>query len=166
MAKEKTIKERESKEKEYEEVVVSVDRVTRVVKGGRRLRFRALVVIGDRNGKVGMGLGKAGEVAGAVAKAVRAARKNLLKVVLVKDTIPHEIKVNFGSAALLLKPAKIGTGVIAGGTTRTIAELAGIKNLVAKSFGSTNKINNAYATFKALSQLRTKEQILKERGKG
>lgn len=154
MANDRRMRDREPKE--FEEVVVSVDRVTRVVKGGRRMRFRALVLIGDKASKVGMGLGKANEVAMAVAKAVVSAKKKMLVVPHLDGTIPHEVMAKFGSARVLLKPAKPGTGIIAGGAIRIVAELAGIKNLVAKSIGGSNKINNTYATLDALSRLRKK----------
>ena len=152
MANERMTREREVKE--FEEVVVSVDRVIRVVKGGRRLRFRALVLIGDKAGRVGMGLGKANEVAMAVAKAVVAAKKKLMTVALKDGTITHEVSAKFGAARVLLRPARPGTGIIAGGATRIIAELAGVKNLVAKSLGCSNKINNTYATLEALAKLK------------
>jgi len=144
----------EIKEKpEFEEHVLQVDRVSRTVKGGKRMRFRALVIIGNRNGKIGMGVGKAAEVADAVAKATTIAKKRLLEVPLVNDTIPYPIEVNQGAAHIILKPAKPGTSVIAGGTIRVICNLAGIKNLVAKILGTANKINNAQTTFHALEIL-------------
>lgn len=139
---------------EFEERVVSVDRVSYTVAGGRRLRFRALVVVGNRQGRVGMGVAKAGEVALAVQKAVTAAKKALISVPIVHETIPHSVVCHFGSAHVLLKPARAGTSVIAGGSIRPVIELAGIKNIRTKSLGSNNKINNISATLKALSSLR------------
>jgi small subunit ribosomal protein S5 len=151
-------KMREVKEKkEFEEEVLQIDRVTRVVKGGRRLRFRATVVVGDRKGRVGMGLGKATEVAEAIKKAVTKAKKDVIKVPIVKDTIPFEIKDKYKAARLLMRPAKVGTGIIAGSAMRRILELAGIKNVVAKSLGSPNKVNLAKATVRALKQYDNKE---------
>lgn len=145
---------REPREKpEFEEHVLQVDRVARTVKGGRRVRFRALVIIGNHNGKIGMGVGKAAEVASAVDKAKTIAKKHLLEISLVNGTIPYPIEINQGAAHLILKPAKPGTSVIAGGTIRVICNLAGIKNLVAKILGTANKINNAQTTFKALEIL-------------
>lgn len=140
--------------KEFEEKVISIDRVARVVKGGRRFRFRATVVIGDGKGRVGLGIGKGGEVMTSIAKAVARARRNMITIPLKNGTIPHEITVRFSGAQVMLKPASAGTGVIAGGAVRSVVEVAGIHDLLTKSFGSTNKVNNAYATIMALSQLR------------
>lgn len=151
-------KMRDVKEKkEFEEEVLQIDRVTRVVKGGRRLRFRATVIIGNRKGKVGIGLGKASEVAEAIKKAVAQAKKEIIQVPTVNDTVAFEIKDKFKAARLLMRPAKEGTGIIAGSATRRILELAGVKNVVAKSLGSTNKINLAKATIKALKQYSMRE---------
>lgn len=148
---------REPREKpEFEEHVLQVDRVSRTVKGGKRMRFRVLVIIGNHNGKIGMGIGKAGEVVDAVDKAKTIAKKNILEVPLVNETIPYPIEINNGAAHIILKPAKPGTSVIAGGTIRVICNLAGIKNLVAKILGTANKINNAQTTFKALEILAQK----------
>ncbi len=148
---------REPREKpEFEEHVLQVDRVARTVKGGKRMRFRALVIIGNHNGKIGMGVGKAAEVADAVEKAKTIAKKHLLEVPIVNETIPGPIDIRQGAAHLILKPAKPGTSVIAGGTIRVICNLAGIKNLVAKILGTANKINNAQTTFKALEILANK----------
>lgn len=143
--------------KEYEEEVLQIARVTRVVKGGRRLRFRATVIIGNRKGKVGIGLGKATEVAEAIKKAVSRAKKEVIKIPIVNDTVPFEIKEKFKAAKLLIRPAKSGTGIIAGSAMRRILELAGIKNVVAKSVGSSNKVNLAKATMKALIQYHKKD---------
>jgi small subunit ribosomal protein S5 len=141
--------------KEFEEKVIAIDRVARVVKGGRRFRFRAIVVIGDGKGRVGLGIGKGGEVITSIAKAVARARRNLVTIPLNNGTIPHEITVRFSGAQVMLKPASEGTGVIAGGAVRNVVEVAGISDLLTKSLGSTNKVNNAYATIMALSQLQT-----------
>ncbi len=140
--------------KEFEENVISIDRVARVVKGGRRFRFRATVVIGDGKGRVGLGIGKGGEVMTAIAKAISRARRNMITIPLKNGTIPHEITVRFSGAQVMLKPASPGTGVIAGGAVRNVVEVAGVHDLLTKSFGSTNKVNNAYATIMALSRVR------------
>lgn len=137
--------------KEFEERVIEVSRVSRVVKGGRRIRFRALVVIGNHNGKIGMGIAKANEVAEAVRKATTYAKKHLIIVPIIGGTIPHEVEVKHGGAKVLLKPATEGTSIVAGGSVRSVAELAGISDLLSKSLGSSNKINNVTATLKALS---------------
>lgn len=134
----------------FQDKVIEVSRVSRTVKGGRRIRFRALVVIGDKNGKVGMGLGKANEVALAVSKANSQARKNLISVPIYNGTIPHEIIGVHGAARVLLRPASSGTSIVAGGSVRVVAELAGITDLLAKSLGSRSKINNVAATLDAL----------------
>lgn len=138
---------------EFEEEVIAIDRVTRVVKGGRRLRFRATVVIGNKKGKVGLGIGKSHEVTGAISKAVSKARKNLIIAPIVKDTIPHDVNVKFKTAKVLLMPASPGTGLIAGGSVRKVLELAGIKNILSKQLGASNKITNAKATLLALQEL-------------
>jgi small subunit ribosomal protein S5 len=140
-------------EKEFEERVVNVDRVARVVKGGRRFRFRALVVVGDRKGRIGIGISKGADVTTAVTKAVDVAKKNLVTVNLYKQTIPHEAEAKVSGAHILVKPAAAGTGLIAGGVVRTILEIAGVQNALSKSLGSSNKINTAYATLEALKQL-------------
>jgi small subunit ribosomal protein S5 len=139
--------------KEYDEKVIAIDRVARVVKGGRRFRFRATVVIGNGRGQVGVGVGKGGEVMTSIAKAVAKAKRSLITVSLHKATIPHEVEVRFAGARVLLKPASPGTGVIAGGAVRNVVEAAGIHDLLTKSLGSSNKVNNAYATILALTQL-------------
>ena len=144
----------ERQPKEFDEKVIAIDRVARVVKGGRRFRFRATVVIGDGNGRVGLGIGKGGEVITSIAKAVARARRNMITIPLKDGTIPHEVKVRFSGAHVMLKPASAGTGVIAGGAVRNVVEVAGIHDLLTKSLGSSNKVNNAYATIMALSQLR------------
>lgn len=145
--------EREQEEKQFDERVIHIDRVARVVSGGRRFRFRALVVIGDHKGKVAMGIAKGADVTTAVSKAVETAKKNFHKVVITNETIPHETTAKVGGANILLKPASPGTGLIAGGTVRTVLEVAGVGNVLSKSLGSSNKINVAYATLKALDLL-------------
>jgi len=149
-------------DKTFEEKVVQVDRVSRTVKGGKRMRFRALVIIGNRQGKVALGIGKAQEVLIAVQKAVSKAKKNIIEVPIVKETIPHEIKVKYGSARLILIPASIGTSVIAGGSVRTVLELAGVKNVLSKILGTSNKINNAKATILALQSFKIRENNHKD----
>lgn len=144
----------EREPKEFEEKVIAIDRVTRVVKGGRRFRFRSTVVIGDGNGRVGVGVGKGGEVQSSIAKAVAKAKRDMITVPLVNRTIPHEVEVRYSGARVLLKPASEGTGVIAGGAIRNVVEVAGIHDLLSKSLGSSNKVNTAYATIAALKQLR------------
>lgn len=139
---------------EFEEEVLQIDRVTRVVKGGRRLRFRATVVVGNKNGKVGIGIGKSNEVVGAIQKAINHAKKDMVVVPLVKGTIPHEVRLKFKSARIMMMPASLGTGIIAGGAVRKIAELAGIKNMLSKIFGTRNRITNAHAMMLALRELR------------
>jgi len=142
-----------AEEKQYDERVVNIDRVARVVKGGRRFRFRALVVLGDRKGKVGVGIAKGADVTTAVTKAVESAKKNVVKIALYKDTIPHEAESKVSGAQILVKPAAPGTGLIAGGVVRTILEVAGISNALSKSLGSSNKVNVAYATLEALKSI-------------
>lgn len=143
---------RETREpKEYEERVIEVARVSRVAKGGRRIRFRALVVLGNRNGKIGMGVAKANEVAEAVKKATASAKKHIKLIPIINGTIPHEIITKHGGARIMLKPAASGTSIVAGGSVRSVAELAGITDLLAKSLGSANKINNVTATILALT---------------
>jgi small subunit ribosomal protein S5 len=146
--------ERSEEEKQFDERVVNIDRVARVVSGGRRFRFRALVIVGDRKGQVGMGIAKGADVTTAVQKAVDTAKKNFQTVVVVDGTIPHEAQAKVGGANILIKPAAPGTGLIAGGTVRTILETAGVSNVLSKSIGSSNKINVAYATLKALEDLK------------
>ncbi|MBI5701844.1 30S ribosomal protein S5 [Candidatus Saganbacteria bacterium] len=152
-------------EKEFEERVVQVRRVTKVVKGGKRMGFRVLSVVGDRGGLVGMGIGKASEVSAAIRKGVDLAKKSLVKVPMISGTIPHEVVGKLGSSTVLLRPAPSGKGVIAGGSVRIILELAGVKDVVAKSIGSSNAINTAKATLDALSLLKTQEQQELLRGK-
>ena len=140
-------------EKQFDERTLHIDRVARVVKGGRRFRFRALVVVGDRKHKVGIGIAKGADVTAAVTKATDVAKKNLITVHLYKGTLPHDTNAKVSGANILLKPASAGTGLIAGGVVRTILEVAGVKNALSKSLGSTNKTNTAYATIAAIEKL-------------
>ncbi len=148
-----------------EERVVQVSRVAKVVKGGRRFSFRAIVAVGDGEGHVGAGIGKANEVPAAIAKGVEDAKKNMIEVPLIGQTIPHMVTVNFGAAKVMLKPARPGTGVIAGGPTRAVLESAGIKDILTKSLGSGNPANTVQATMKALKSLKRPEEEAVRRGK-
>jgi small subunit ribosomal protein S5 len=148
-----------------EEKVVQINRVAKVVKGGRRFSFSAVVVVGDHNGVVGAGLGKAGEVPEAIRKGVEDAKKRLIRVPLVGSTIPHAVSQDFGASTVLLKPASAGTGVIAGGSVRSVVEAAGIRDLLSKSMGSTNPVNVVRATMEALASLRSADAIAARRGK-
>ena len=154
------------REKEYNETVISVNRVTKVTKGGRRLRFAATVAVGDGKGKVGLGTGKANEVQDAIKKAVQDATNRIIKVDLVEDrTVSHDAIGTAGAAKVLIKPAKAGTGIIAGGPVRTVLELAGIKDVVSKSLGSNTKINTSRATMNALLAQKSVAHVAKLRGK-
>ncbi len=155
----------EEKETELKDRVIYVNRVAKVVKGGRRFSFSALVVVGDEAGMVGVGFGKAGEVADAIRKAIEQAKKNMFSIPLLGTTIPHEVIGKRGAGRVLLKPASRGTGVIAGGPVRAIVETAGVKDILAKSLRSANALTVVNATVDALKQLRYKEQIAKMRGK-
>ncbi len=146
-------RDKPEEEKQFDERVINVDRVARVVKGGRRFRFRALVVVGDRKGRLGIGIAKGADVTTAVSKAVDVAKKHMFEIVNYKGSIPHEVQAKVGGSNILIKPASAGTGLIAGGVVRTILEVGGISNALSKSLGSTNKVNTAYATLEALQQL-------------
>ena len=157
---------RQRQQKLYEEEVISIGRVTKVTKGGRHFRFSAVVVVGDRKGKVGLGTGKSNEVPDAIKKASQAAAKNVVKVSIVEDrTIPHEATGVCGASKVMLKPAAKGTGVKAGGPVRSVLEMAGVKDILSKSLGSSTKVNMAYATLEALKSQRTIEEVARLRGK-
>lgn len=152
-------------EKQFDERVVHIDRVARVVKGGRRFRFRALVVVGDHKGKVGIGIAKGADVTSAVTKAVEVAKKHFVSIHIINGTVPHESEVKVGGARILIKPAALGTGLIAGGVVRTVLEVTGISNALSKSLGSSNKINTAYATLAALEAIEHPDKWLTRQGK-
>ena len=157
---------RQRQQKLYEEEVISIGRVTKVTKGGRHFRFSAVVVVGDRKGKVGLGTGKSNEVPDAIKKASQAAIKNIVKVSIVEDrTIPHEATGVCGASKVMLKPAAKGTGVKAGGPVRAVLEMAGVKDILSKSLGSSTKVNMATATLNALKSQRTIEEVARLRGK-
>lgn len=153
------------KDSEFKEKVVQIRRVTKVVKGGKKMGFRAVVVVGDMKSRVGLGVGKAAEVSSAIRKGVEAAKKTQLEVPLISGTIPHDVAGKFSASRVVLRSAPRGTGVIAGGSVRTILELSGLKNIVAKSIGSPNAINVARATLNALSLLKRFEDVARQRGK-
>lgn len=148
---------------EFESKIIDLARVTRVMAGGKRMRFRCCVVVGDKKGRVGMGIKKGADVQLAISKATDSAKKRLITVPLVNGTLPHEVEVKFKGAQVLLKPAKEGTGIIAGGPVRIALEMTGVRNVVAKIKGSTNKVNNVAAVMKALAQLSTEEELKKLR---
>lgn len=150
--------QRDDAPKEFEEVVINIDRVARVVKGGRRFRFKALVVVGNHKNKVGVGVAKGADVQAAIAKATDVAKKHLITIPIANETIPHDMEVKLSGARVLIKPAAPGTGIIAGGVVRAIIGVTGIRNLLSKSLGSTNKVNIAYATIEALGGLVPREQ--------
>ena len=146
-------KDQPQEEKQFDERILNIDRVARVVKGGRRFRFRALAVAGDRKNKIGIGSAKGADVTTAVAKAMEVAKKNMVTIHLYKETLPHEATAKVSGAHILIKPASPGTGLIAGGVVRTVLEVAGVRNALSKSLGSTNKTNTAYATLEALQSM-------------
>lgn len=148
--------EKTAEEKEFDNVILDLARVTRVTKGGKRMRFRAAVIVGDRKGRVGFGIAKGADVAMAVSKATRLGKKDLFKVVFEKSTIPHWVKAKEKAARVLLKPAPSGSGIIAGGAMRVVLELAGVPDIVGKMLGANNKVNNARATIKALKSLKSR----------
>lgn len=151
-------------EENLEEKVLFVNRCSKVVKGGRKFSFSALILVGDHNGRVGYGFAKANELTDAIRKGGEAARKNLMTFEMEGTTIPHEVLVDFDGAKLLLKPASEGSGVVAGSRIRSILEFAGVRDVVAKSIGSNNPINQVKATFKALGQLRSRKEVMEMRG--
>jgi small subunit ribosomal protein S5 len=155
----------QSERSDLTERVVSLNRVAKVVKGGRRFSFSALIVVGDQNGRVGAGLGKAGEVPEAIRKGVEVAKRSMITVPMVGSTIPHEVRFKWGAAKILLKPAAPGTGVISGGAMRAVIELAGIKDILTKSLGTNNPINTVRATMAALQSMRTAQEVAEIRGK-
>jgi small subunit ribosomal protein S5 len=148
---------REEVVKMYDERVLAVDRVARVVKGGRRFRFRSLVIVGDKKGKIGVGHAKGADVTSATTKATEVAKKNMVTISLYKGTIPHEVYAKVTGTKLMIKPAAPGTGLIAGSTIRAVLEVVGVQNALSKSFGSSNKINAVYATIEALKSLQPKK---------
>lgn len=152
-------------EKEFQQKVIDIRRVARVVAGGKRMRFRATIAIGDMKGRVGVGIGKGLDVSSAITKGATVARKQLITVPIVNETVPHTVRVKFGAALVLLKPAPKGSGVIAGGPVRSLMELVGIRNVIAKMLGSSNKINNVYAVIKAFKSLTTREQLKRKLSK-
>ncbi|MEA2064788.1 MAG: 30S ribosomal protein S5 [Patescibacteria group bacterium] len=150
------------KESEFDQKIVDLARVTRVMAGGKRLRFRATIVIGDKRARVGVGIAKGKDVSLAISKAVKIAEKNMINTPIIDGTIPCEVKQKFGAARIFLKPAKHGTGIIAGGAIRTVLELSGLQNIVGKIYGSNNKINNVYAAIEAFKKLEKLVEIKKD----
>jgi len=164
-SRKKKIETKEEKvESEWKEQVVQISRVTKVVKGGKKLSFRAIVIVGNQKGQVGVGCAKASEVIIAIQKAIVDGRKNLVNVPIFKTTIPHPIKARSGAGAVMLRPASQGTGIIAGGAVRSVLELAGIENILSKSLGSNSPLNAANATIEALKSLRNFSDVAKKRG--
>lgn len=164
MAKRENFKAEEHAQSDIEENVICINRSAKVVKGGKNFSFGALVVVGNRAGRVGYGYGKANEVSDAIRKGGEAARKSMIDVKLSGVTLPHPIEVKFGGAKVLMRPASAGTGLIAGGAMRAILELAGVKDVLAKSLGAANAANVAKATFKAIENLKSKDDVLAKRG--
>lgn len=158
--------EDQAEEKQFDERVVNVNRVARVVKGGRRFRFQALVVVGDHKGKVGVGVSKGADVTTAVTKATDVAKKSMVSIKLYNNTLPHEALAKVGGARILIIPAAAGTGLIAGGVVRTVLEVTGVENALSKSLGSSNKINMAYATIEALKSLESSKNWITTRTEG
>lgn len=154
-----------AEKREFDQQIIDIARVTRVMAGGKRMRFRACVAIGDRKGRVGIGIAKGADVSASITKAVNKAKKSLVTVRTVNDTIPHAVREKFGAARVLLRPAPKGSGVIAGGAIRSMLELAGVRNVVSKMLGSKNKINNVQATLKALNALRDFQTLKKNHSK-
>ena len=163
--KQVTYQAQPEKEKEFDEVVLSINRCSKVVKGGRNFSFGALVVVGDHNGKVGFGYGKANEVSDAIRKGGEAARKNMIVMPLAGHTIPHTVTAKFRGSKVLMRPASPGTGLIAGGAMRPVLNLGGVVDVLAKSLGSSNPANVVKATFRAIELLKTKDQVLEKLGK-
>ncbi|MFH1386658.1 MAG: 30S ribosomal protein S5 [bacterium] len=153
------------RDSEFKEKVVNISRVTKVVKGGKKMGFRAVVVIGDLKGRVGLGIGKAAEVSAAIRKGVEAAKRGLITVPMIEGSVPHDVVGKFSASTVVIRPAPRGTGVIAGGSVRTVLELCGYRNIVAKSIGSANAINVARASLQGLAALKTVETVSTERGK-
>lgn len=145
------------RDNKFDEKIVQINRVSKKTKGGNKVRFAALVVVGDKQGKVGVGLGKSADVSSAIIKAVSFAKSRMIEVPIVNETIPHKIQVKEGAAVVLLKPAPQGTGIIAGGAVRSVVEAAGIRNISSKILGTSNKANNVYATFEALRNLKVQD---------
>jgi len=150
---------------QLEERVVRINRVAKVVKGGRRFSFSAVIVVGDRNGHVGIGLGKAGEVPEAIRKGVEDAKKKIIRVPLYGTTIPHEVRQDFGATTVVLRPASQGTGVVAGGSVRAVVQAAGVRDVLSKTLGSTNPVNVVSAAYRALRSLRGVEELSQQRGR-
>lgn len=165
MARKENLKVVNRDKDELDRKTIAIRRVTKVVKGGRTMSFSAFVVVGDHKGKVGIGSGKAAETSVAIEKAYQAAKRNMVDLTVVDGTVPHEVKGHFGASTVLILPAQEGTGIIAGGSSRAIFEVAGYKNIVSKSYGARNKLNTVKATMDGLLALRTREEIAAMRGK-